>query len=111
MKILKVILLILLLVIPIPYGLLLMENAFYSSAKNHLFNGDILVDEIPSDYHPENRGFWFQIPDGPSSGKRMFYRDSVHGEGVPANTIVFVHGNFTSSYTYREVIKDLGLRK
>ncbi len=37
----------------------------------------------------------------------MFYRDSNHGKGKLKNTIVFVHGNPESSYTYRKVIDHL----
>jgi len=37
----------------------------------------------------------------------MFFRDSNHGTGEPEGTIVFVHGNPESSYTYRNVIEHL----
>jgi len=65
------------------------------------------VNSIPSEYYPEGCGFWFEIKEGMDAGKKMFYRDSIHGSGEPKNTIVFVHGNPESSYTYRDVIKHL----
>ena len=65
------------------------------------------VSSVPSDYYPEGCGFWYEIAKGRDAGKKLFYRDSHHGAGDPKNTIVFVHGNPESSYTYREVIKYL----
>jgi len=65
------------------------------------------VENIPSDYYPEGCGFWFEIPEGLDAGKKMFYRDSVHGSGTPESTIVFVHGNPEASYTYAKAIKHL----
>jgi pimeloyl-ACP methyl ester carboxylesterase len=44
---------------------------------------------------------------GKDIGKRLFYRDSVHGKGNPAATVLFVHGNPESSYTYRHVIREI----
>jgi len=63
------------------------------------------VENIPTDYYPEGCGFWFEIPEGLDAGKKMFYRDSIHGTGTPENTIVFVHGNPEASYTYAKAIK------
>ncbi len=65
------------------------------------------VSSIPSDYYPEGCGFWYELKEGMDAGKKMFYRHSSHGAGDPESTIVFVHGNPESSYTYREVIKFL----
>ncbi len=65
------------------------------------------VISIPSDYYPQGCGFWFEIPEGLDAGKKIFYRDSIHGKGEPENTIVFIHGNPEASYTYRKVIKHL----
>lgn len=65
------------------------------------------IKNIPTDYFPTNKGFWFELSEGLDSGKRMFYRDSIYGSGNPESTIVFVHGNPESSYTYRKVIKHL----
>jgi pimeloyl-ACP methyl ester carboxylesterase len=65
------------------------------------------VKNIPSDYYPPGCGFWYELKEGLDAGKKLFYRDSIHGTGDPESTIVFVHGNPESSYTYREVIKFL----
>lgn len=65
------------------------------------------VSSVPSDYYPQGCGFWYELTEGMDAGKKLFYRDSNHGKGDPENTIVFVHGNPESSYTYREVIKYL----
>ncbi|MBN1364614.1 MAG: alpha/beta hydrolase [Syntrophaceae bacterium] len=69
--------------------------------------GNSPVRDIPADYYPTGCGFWFKIPEGKDAGKKLFYRDSSHGEGKPENTIVFVHGNPESSYIYRKVIKEI----
>ena len=65
------------------------------------------VSSIPSDYFPPECGFWYELSDGIDAGKKIFFRDSNHGEGTPKATIVFVHGNPESSYTYRKVIEHL----
>ena len=65
------------------------------------------VSSVPSDYFPQGCGFWYELTEGMDAGKKVFYRDSNHGKGDLENTIVFVHGNPESSYTYREVIKYL----
>lgn len=65
------------------------------------------VSSIPSDYYPQGCGFWYELTEGRDVGKKIFYRDSNHGTGEPESTIVFVHGNPESSYTYREVINYL----
>ncbi len=65
------------------------------------------VSTVPSDYFPPECGFWYELSDGIDAGKKLFYRDSNHGEGAPEATIVFVHGNPESSYTYRKVIERL----
>ncbi len=51
------------------------------------------VKSIPSDYYPQGCGFWFEIPEGMDAGKKMFYRDSIHGSGTPENMIVFVQAS------------------
>ncbi len=58
------------------------------------------VQHVPHNYMPENSGQWFDIPQGPDSGKKMFYYDFQLGQGIPERTILFVHGNPESSYTY-----------
>jgi pimeloyl-ACP methyl ester carboxylesterase len=65
------------------------------------------VNSVPSDYFPEGYGFWYELSDGIDAGKKMFFRDSNHGTGNPEVTIVFVHGNPESSYTYRNIIEHL----
>ncbi len=69
--------------------------------------GNTPVVDIPSDYYPENSGFWFTIPEGKDAGKKMFFRDSIHNGSNPQITVVLVHGNPESSYTYRKVIDNL----
>ncbi len=66
--------------------------------------GNTPVEDIPVDYYPADSGYWFEIPNGEDAGKKMFFRDSLHNGAVPEETLVFVHGNPESSYTYRKVI-------
>jgi len=86
---------------------MLIERSFLTSFKPHLFHGDIPVNEIPDNYYQKNRGFYFEIPDGPSKGSRLFYHDTVYGDGPPLNTIIFVHGNPASSYIFTDTITRL----
>ena len=69
--------------------------------------GNSPIKEIPPDYYPEGCGFWFELSEGLDAKKKMFFRDSTHGEGPPEKTIVFVHGNPENSYTYRKVISNV----
>ena len=85
----------------------------------HAQPGDTPLTDVPADYYPAGCGAWFEIPAGRDAGKRVFVRDSVHGDGSPDgtdgrsagppadHTIVLVHGNPESSYTYRNVISAL----
>lgn len=57
----------------------------------------------PADYCPAGSEQWFQIPEGLDAGKTLFYSDYQTGEGQPQATVVFVHGNPESSYTYRHI--------
>ncbi len=57
----------------------------------------------PDDYCPQDSARWFLIPDGRDAGKKMFYLDHTVGVEPAAATIVFVHGNPESSYTYRDI--------
>jgi pimeloyl-ACP methyl ester carboxylesterase len=77
--------------------------------KKHLTQskGNSPIKNIPSDYFPKVCGFWFELSEGLDAHKKMFFRDSKHGSENPQNTIVFVHGNPESSYTYRKVIKNI----
>ncbi len=67
--------------------------------------GNSPIHEYPSDYFPQGCGFWYELSEGLDTDKKMFFRDSTHGNGNPESTIVFVHGNPENSYTYRKVIK------
>jgi len=58
------------------------------------------VKQVPTNYMPDNSAAWFEIKQGVDAGKKMFYYDFTVGQGVPERTIVFVHGNPESSYTY-----------
>jgi len=62
------------------------------------------VTNIPPDYFPSGCGYWFELIEGSDRGKKLFFRDSVHGGDIPEEVIVFIHGNPESSYTYRNVI-------
>ena len=106
----KILLLVLLIAIPLPFGYLLIERAFLSSSKNNLFHGDLPVNEIPSDYYPFNRKFFFEIPKGPCKGQKLFYHDTVYGKEAPVHTIMFVHGNPASSYVFRDIIDSVKQR-
>lgn len=57
----------------------------------------------PADYAPGDTARWFSIPSGHDAGKTMFYLDQAVGSGAPKATVLFVHGNPESSYTYRHV--------
>lgn len=69
--------------------------------------GNTPIKKIPKDYYPEGSGFWFRLSEGLDSKKKMFFRNSIFGNGKPKSTIVFVHGNPENSYTYRKVIKNI----
>ncbi|MFX1276569.1 MAG: alpha/beta fold hydrolase [Promethearchaeota archaeon] len=69
--------------------------------------GNSPLKDYPSDYFPKDCGFWFELSEGLDENKKMFFRESKHGNGEPENTIVFVHGNPECSYTYRKVISNM----
>ncbi|MFW9937914.1 MAG: alpha/beta fold hydrolase [Candidatus Thorarchaeota archaeon] len=69
--------------------------------------GNTPIGGIPLDYFPNNCGFWLKLFKGFDKGKKLFFRDSSHGNGNPGSTIVFIHGNPECSYTYRKIIKSL----
>ena len=56
---------------------------------------------------PEGSDNWFEIQVGADAGKKMFYYDVTIGEGQPEKTVVFVHGNPESSYTYAPTRSEL----
>ena len=98
----------------------------------HATPGDTPVTDVPADYYPPGCGGWFEIPDGRDAGKRLFVRDSVHGDATDAPpgddrsfggtgatasdefdgeaTVVLIHGNPECSYTYRNVVTELAAR-
>ncbi len=57
----------------------------------------------PSDYCPPGSAKWLELPKGPDRGKRLFYYDHTFGDSEPKATILFVHGNPETSYTYRRI--------
>ena len=69
--------------------------------------GNTPIKKIPTDYFPKGCGFWFTLAEGLDVNKKLFFRDSIHGNGDPKDIIVFVHGNPENSYTYRKVIKNV----
>jgi len=69
--------------------------------------GNTPINVIPLDYFPEKCGFWLELYEGPDKGKKLFFRDSSHGNNGPQKTILFVHGNPECSCTYRKIIKHL----
>lgn len=62
---------------------------------------------VPEDYCPAGSELWFRIPDGYDAGKTLFYSDHVIGDQPPENTVLFVHGNPESSYTFRHIRDEL----
>ncbi len=69
--------------------------------------GNTPVSDVPPDYYHPGHGHWYILPEGRDAGKKMFFRDESFGSDKPAATIVFVHGNPESSYTYRKIIRSL----
>lgn len=59
--------------------------------------------EIPPDYFPSGSEHWMELSDGPDQGKKLFYYDVQTGQGDPQATVLLVHGNPESSYTYSAV--------
>ena len=58
----------------------------------------------PADYCPAGSEHWFEIPQGLDAGKKLFYYDfSTAPEQDVKSTVLFVHGNPESSYTYRHI--------
>jgi len=69
--------------------------------------GNTPIKKIPKDYFPEKCGFWFELLEGLDANKKMFFRDSKHGNDNPEKIILFIHGNPENSYTFRKVIKNI----
>ena len=68
------------------------------------------LQKIPKNYTiDEQSNYWFDIPAGPDTGKRLFYYD-YHPKSAEKEVVLFVHGNPECSYTYRH-IRDEILRK
>lgn len=62
---------------------------------------------VPDDYCPVGSDNWFKIPSGYDQGKTLFYSDYIIGDKPPESTIIFVHGNPESSYTFRHIRDEL----
>ena len=45
--------------------------------------GNTPLNTVPHDYFPEEYGFWLKLSKGLDKGKKLFFRDSYHGEGNP----------------------------
>ncbi len=73
--------------------------------------GNTVLTEYPADYYPEGSEAWFVIPEGADKGKKLFFYDKVFGAGGPDATILFIHGNPETSYTYRKAVKELVKRQ
>ncbi|MFX0040552.1 MAG: alpha/beta fold hydrolase [Promethearchaeota archaeon] len=69
--------------------------------------GNTPIKKIPLDYFPEGCGFWFELSEGLDANKKMFFRDSKHGNNSPNKVILFIHGNPENSYTYRKIINHI----
>ncbi len=90
--------------------------------------GNTLIKNIPADYVLGSTAHWFVIPKGHDKGKKLFFYDVTLGQKETAcealhqrteqerteqeihkadKTIVFVHGNPESSYTYRKIVREI----
>jgi pimeloyl-ACP methyl ester carboxylesterase len=78
-----------------------------SKSKISFTQGNTLIRDIPSDYIAGKCGYWLELPSGLDKDKKLFYYDFIVGKGSPTKTIVFVHGNPESSYTYRKIVKEI----
>lgn len=77
------------------------------SARIEKTKGNTPVRTIPDDYYPKGSEAWFVIPEGNCSGMKMFFSDTIYGDGEPETTVVLVHGNPECSYAYRNIIRAL----
>lgn len=108
-----VILIIILLVIFFNSGSLTRSHS-QPLTKNVGFEGQVLSEignsplkNIPANYFPVGSENWFVLPSGLDKGKKLFFYDFIIGKGEPKATVVFVHGNPESSYTYRHVREEI----
>ena len=70
--------------------------------------GNTPLRTIPDDYVTDGEARWLLLGEGPDAGKRLFFYDEIFAaeKGVePEVTLLFVHGNPESSYTYRQTIE------
>ncbi|GAA6151753.1 alpha/beta fold hydrolase [Pseudoteredinibacter isoporae] len=74
--------------------------------------GNTLLTTWPEDYIPggQNNARWLVLNKGPDIGKKLFYYDVSFGTEEPSVTLLLVHGNPESSYTYAKIIADLAGR-
>lgn len=68
--------------------------------------GDSPLTTVPADYDGGGTGRWYLLPDGPDSGRRLYFWERRLGEG-PGPTVLLVHGNPECSYTFRKVVRSL----
>lgn len=64
------------------------------------------LQRVPPNYCPTGSERWFKLREGYDAGKTLYYSDHVTGPD-PEATVVLVHGNPESSYTYRHVRDEL----
>ena len=67
------------------------------------FRSNSPLTQPPADYFPPGSRRFFEIRTGLDAGKAMFHFDHRIGAFDPEATVVLVHGNPESSYTYRHV--------
>lgn len=65
------------------------------------------MKSLINDYSPNGDLKWFSINDGFDAGKSLFYFDVQNKPGTALATVVFVHGNPETSYTFRHIVKHL----
>ncbi len=66
--------------------------------------GNTPLGRVPDDYLGDFDARWLILTEGPDAGKKLFFYDEILGEGEPEQTLLFVHGNPESSYTYRQTV-------
>ncbi|MBB6519835.1 alpha/beta fold hydrolase [Pseudoteredinibacter isoporae] len=71
--------------------------------------GNTPLKHWPEDYVPggKQNARWLTLQKGPDAGKKLFYYDVTLGTEEPDKTLLFVHGNPESSYTYAKTIAEL----
>lgn len=78
-----------------------------NKASVETLHGNTPLGDVPDNYVPGGAGQWLVLSHGLDAGKKLFFYDVVIGEGEVEATIVFVHGNPESSYTWRQVVESI----